>query len=220
VATELEDALKARKPFDVAVKELLTKLVKENKRIIFNGNNYTEEWRKEAARRGLLNHANTVDALPELMKPDVVKIFEKYKVLNSREIHARHEVAVETYVKTVNVEQLMVLMANRYILPAALKPEGRRRLSDVRRAASCSTREAKRLLGRISDWWTSYAATDKLAKALEHHAPNVEKHASSWTAWCAMVDSTRAGQSSPPPHAVWPPDLPGDAVYQVAPTPR
>ena len=111
-------------------KELLPKIIKENKRIIFNGNNYAEEWRKEAAKRGLLNLTNTVDALPELVKPDVVKTFEKYKVLNARELHARTEINYETYVKTINVEgQLMVLMANRYILPAALQyPEGRGRV--------------------------------------------------------------------------------------------
>jgi glutamine synthetase len=211
VATELEEALKARKPFDVAVKELLTRLIKENKRIIFNGNNYTEEWRKEAAKRGLLNHANTVDALPELVKPDVVKIFEKYKVLNSRELHARHEVAVETYVKTVNVEaQLMVLMANRYILPAGLQY-----LKDVAdsvksvRDAGGSSREAKRLLDRLVSLVNELrGATDKLEKALDHHAPTAEKHAKFMrdTVVPAMVAVREVGDEIEllTPHAVWP----------------
>src|SRR5437667_6920407 len=67
------------------------------------------------------NLRNTVDALPQLVTKEVVAAFEKYKVLNGRELKARYEVMVETYNKTVNVEgQLMVLMANRYILPAAL----------------------------------------------------------------------------------------------------
>ena len=71
---------------------------------------------------GLLNLRNTVDALPELVKPEVVKLLERYKILNEREIHARYEVFLENYNKTINVEgQLMVLMANRYILPAALE---------------------------------------------------------------------------------------------------
>ncbi len=100
-------------------------MIKENKRIIFNGNNYADEWQKEAAKRGLLNHRTSVDAYGELMKPDVVKTFEKYKVLNERELHARYEVALEQYNKTVNIEaQLMVLMANRYILPAAYRYQG------------------------------------------------------------------------------------------------
>ena len=97
-------------------------MIKENKRIIFNGNNYSKEWEKEAGKRGLLNLKNTVDALPQLFTKEVVGVFEKYKVLNERELHARYEIMLETYNKTVNVEgQLMVLMANRYILPAALR---------------------------------------------------------------------------------------------------
>src|SRR6476660_6328437 len=122
VANELEAAVKKGKSIEKAVKELLPKLIKDNKRIIFNGNGYSDEWPKEAGKRGLLNLTNTVDALPQIVKPDVIKAFEKHKVLNARELHARYEIALETYVKTVNVEaQLMVLMANRYILPSALK---------------------------------------------------------------------------------------------------
>src|SRR5262249_30365018 len=82
VAGQLESAVKGgKKTIEAAVKELLPKMMKENKRIIFNGNGYSDEWRKEAAKRGLLNLTNTVDALPELLKPDVVKMFEKYKVM-------------------------------------------------------------------------------------------------------------------------------------------
>jgi glutamine synthetase len=211
VATTLEEALKARKPFDVAVKELLTRLIKENKRIIFNGNNYTEEWRKEAAKRGLLNHANTVDALPELAKPEVMKIFEKYKVLNSRELNARYEVAVETYVKTINVEaQLMVLMSNRYILPAALQYQ-----KDVAdsvksvRAAGGNAKEAKRVLDRLVGLVnTLRVVTDKLAKALDHHAPSAEKHAKFMrdAVVPAMVSLRETGDEIELliPHASWP----------------
>ena len=105
---------KGGKTLEQAVGALLPKVIKAHKRIIFNGNNYSKEWEKEAGKRGLLNQKNTVDALPNLIAKDVVAIFEKYKVLNGRELHARYEVMVETYNKTVNVEgQLMVLMANR-----------------------------------------------------------------------------------------------------------
>src|SRR3954467_13266493 len=120
MAGELEKALKDGKKLDAAVKSLLTKVVKDNKRIIFNGNNYSAEWEKEAAKRGLLNHRTSVDAYGELMKPDVVQTFEKYKVLNERELRARYDVAIEQYNKTVHLEaQLMVLMANRSILRPA-----------------------------------------------------------------------------------------------------
>src|SRR5262249_12895495 len=122
IATELENAVREGQELSQAVARLLTKVIKEHKRIIFNGNNYAEEWQKEAGRRGLLNLRTTVDSLPQLIAPDVVKMFETYKVLNERELHARYDVNLETYTKTINIEaQLMVLMANRYILPAALK---------------------------------------------------------------------------------------------------
>src|SRR6059036_2030168 len=110
------------KTLEHAVGELLPRMIKEHKRIIFNGNNYSKEWEKEAGKRGLLNLKNTVDALPQPVAKEAVGIFEKYKVLNEREVHARYDIMVETYTKTVNVEgQLMVLMANRYILPAVLE---------------------------------------------------------------------------------------------------
>src|SRR5579862_5261263 len=85
MATQLEKATKAGKSIEQAVGELLPKVIKENKGIIFNGNNYAAEWEKEAAKRGLLNLKNTVDALPQLVSKDVVATFEKYKVLNGRE---------------------------------------------------------------------------------------------------------------------------------------
>ena len=78
------------------MQELLPKLIKENKRIIFNGNGYSEEWRKEAGKRGLLNLTNTVDALPRARQAGRHQGFEKYKVLDERELHARYEVALET----------------------------------------------------------------------------------------------------------------------------
>src|SRR4051794_34719992 len=122
MATELEKAMKGGKTLAQAVTELLPKVIKENKRIIFNGNNYSAEWEKEAAKRGLLNLKNTVDALPQMVSKEVIGLFEKYKVLTERELHARFEIMLETYNKVVNIEgQLMVLIANRYIMPAALE---------------------------------------------------------------------------------------------------
>jgi glutamine synthetase len=104
VAGELERAVKGGEKLEDAVAKLLTRLLKEHKRIVFNGDGYSQEWQEEAGRRGLLNLKNTVDALPELTKPEVVKIFEKHKVLNEREVRARYLVAVEQYNKTINIE--------------------------------------------------------------------------------------------------------------------
>src|SRR6185295_2100404 len=148
MATELEKAIKGGKSLEAAVGALLPKVIKEHKRIIFNGNNYSREWEKEAGKRGLLNQKNTVEALPNLISKEVVGIFEKYKVLNERELHARYEVMVETYNKTVNVEgQLMVLLANRYILPAAIEyqKQAAQSVAAVKSAGGKST-ESKKVL--------------------------------------------------------------------------
>jgi len=180
-ATELEKGLKEGKKLQVAVKNLLTKLIKENKQIIFNGNNYADEWQKDAAKRGLLNHRTSVDAFGEILKPDVVKAFEKFGVLNERELKARYEVALEQYNKTVNIEaQLMVLMANRYILPAAYRYEGELAQSvAAMKAAGVVSKETKKTLETVARMTDEAKSTvDKLQDLLEHEANgDLVKHA-------------------------------------------
>ena len=180
LATDLEAAVSGGKTIDQAAWALLPKVIKQHKRIIFNGNNYSDEWQREAKKRGLLNLRNTVDALPELTQPAVVKMFEKHKVLTARELKARCEINFEAYNKTINVEaQLMVLMANRYILPAALdymKQVGQ--TVAAARAGGVPTKQGKVLLTRLVKLTDTLKVTaDTLAKALDHHAESTEKHA-------------------------------------------
>ncbi|MBI4486959.1 MAG: glutamine synthetase III, partial [Acidobacteria bacterium] len=171
MATELEKLVKSGKSLNTAVAELLPKVIQENKRIIFNGNNYSKEWEKEAGKRGLLNLKNTVDALPQLVTKEAIKLFEKYRILNERELRARYEIMVETYNKTVNVEgQLMVLMANRYVLPAAFQYQTQVGESVAAvKAAGGQSIEGKRALDALTKLTDTFKRrTDKLAKALEH----------------------------------------------------
>jgi glutamine synthetase len=171
IATELEKATAKGAALEDAVGKLLVKLIKENKRIIFNGNGYSDEWQKEAGKRGLLNLRNTVDALPELVSPETTRLFEDYKVLNIRELNARLEVNVETYIKTINIEaQTMVLMANRYILPAALRfsTELAQGVA-ASKAAGVPGKEAKKLLSTLTGHIDGFRTqTDALVKALAH----------------------------------------------------
>jgi glutamine synthetase len=180
MATELEKAIKGGKTLAQAVTELLPKVIKENKRIIFNDNNYSAEWEKEAGKRGLLNLKNTVDALPQLISKEVVGLFEKYKVLNKRELHARYEIMLETYNKVVNIEgQLMVLMANRYIMPAALDYQRQvgASVSAVKSAGSKSV-EGKKTLDKLTKLVDKFKqASDKLERELAHEGAGTEKHA-------------------------------------------
>jgi glutamine synthetase len=211
MASELEKSIKGGKSIEQAVADLLPKVIKENKRIIFNGNNYSAEWEKEAGKRGLLNLKNTVDALPQLVAKEVVAIFEKYKILNSRELHARYEIMLETYNKVVNVEgQLMVLMANRYILPAAFdyQKQVAESVAAVKAAGGKSV-ESKKTLDRIIKLVDEIRRrTDKLATALEHADGSAEKHAKYFrdTVIPAMAALREAGDALEVimPHETWP----------------
>jgi glutamine synthetase len=180
MATELEKATKGGKTIEKAVADLLPKVIKENKRIIFNGNNYAAEWEKEAGKRGLLNLKNSVDAFPQLISKEVVAAFTKYKILNERELHARYEIMLEQYNKTVNIEgQLMVLMANRYIMPAAFEYQRQVGASvSAVKAAGAKSVEGKKSLDKLTKLIDKFKVqADKLEKVLAHEGPSAEKHA-------------------------------------------
>jgi len=180
MATELDERLAKGETLEAAVAALLQKTIKAHKRIIFNGNGYSAEWQKEAAKRGLLNHKNTVDALPEIVKAPVIKAFERYKVLTAAELHARFEINLETYCKTINIEaQLMVLMANRYILPAAFATQTLVGQSvAAAKAGGVPSKEGKKRLTKLVKLADAFhVQTGKLAAALDHTSTSTEKHA-------------------------------------------
>ena len=187
-------------------------MMKDNKRIIFNGNNYADEWQTDAAKRGLLNLKTSVDAYPELMKPDVVKAFEKYAVLNERELRARYDVALEQYNKTINIEaQLMVLMGNRYILPAGYRYQGQLATTVAAvKAAGASAKETRRSLDELSRLTDEFKVrVDKLQHLLEHEAgDSPEKHGKYFRDKVvpAMVALRETGDNLEcvVPHDLWP----------------
>ncbi|WP_077534053.1 glutamine synthetase III family protein [Massiliimalia massiliensis] len=122
VAEELSqfaDILEQADDFNAALHELIKKTFSEHKRIVFNGNNYSDEWVEEAKRRGLLNLKTTVDALPSFISDKNVALFTKHKIFTTAELHSRYEILMESYSKKINIEALTMLdMAKRKILPA------------------------------------------------------------------------------------------------------
>jgi glutamine synthetase len=212
VATQLENAVSAGRKLEDAVKDLLVSLVKENKRIIFNGNNYSQEWHEEAQRRGLLNLRTSVEALAELVKPEAIQAFEKYKVLNARELQARYDVNIEAYCKTVNVEgQLMVLMANRYITPAGLEYQTQvANALNATKTAGVDCGDTPKLLVRVATLVSDFRRrTDELASILEHEGNgSAEAHARYMRdkvipAMAALRDAGDTLETIVP-HALWP----------------
>jgi glutamine synthetase len=181
VATHLEKAVQGGKDLNKAVQELLPGIIKESKKVLFSGDNYTAEWHVEAEKRGLPNLRNTVDTLPVILRKDSVELFGKYKVYSERELQSRFAILAENYVKTVNVEgRLTALMARTMILPAALRyqAEVAQAVTATKAAGVDNTGQAKllqSLTATITDFQT---ATAKLDSALAHHAEgDVLQHA-------------------------------------------
>ena len=122
IADELEqfaDELEGKEDFNDALNTLIKRVIKEHKRIIFNGDGYADAWKAEAAKRGLTNLPTTVDALPHYTDEKNVKLFTKHKIYTEVEMQSRQDIILETYAKTINIEALTASdMVKRDILPA------------------------------------------------------------------------------------------------------
>jgi glutamine synthetase len=117
IATRLEKAKNLEKEVTAIVQEVM----KEHGRVIFNGNNYSEEWVKEAARRGLPNIPSAIEAYGTLANESAVALFEKYKVMTGRELHSRYEIVLEQYAKHIHIEaRCAVAMTKNQYLPSIL----------------------------------------------------------------------------------------------------
>ena len=122
VLCDMADKLEAAEDLPMALHDMIKDTIAAHKRIIFNGNGYSDEWVAEAERRGLPNIKCMVDAVPALVKPAAVEIFEKHGVYTKAEMESRAEVMYETYSKTINIEALtMIDMAKKQIVPATIK---------------------------------------------------------------------------------------------------
>ncbi|HEX2947659.1 MAG TPA: glutamine synthetase III [Clostridia bacterium] len=122
VAEELSqfaEKLESAEDFTKTLNALIKKTITEHKRIIFNGNNYAEEWVREAEKRGLLNLKTTVDALPYFASEKNIKLFTGHKIFTEQEIHSRFDIQMESYCKTINIEALTMLdMVKKDIIPS------------------------------------------------------------------------------------------------------
>ncbi len=125
VAEELEqfaDRLDKASDLTTEVLAIVKDTMQNHKRIIFNGNNYSDEWIEEAAKRGLPNLRTSVDAIPAFASEKSVALFEKHGIFSRAEVESRTEILLEGYAKTINIEALTMLdMAKKEILPVVLK---------------------------------------------------------------------------------------------------
>ena len=119
VLCEFADRLETAKDFEAEVNAIIKETVKNHKRIIFNGNNYSDEWVEEAEKRGLLNLKTTPEALPYYISDENIALFGKHKIYSRVEMESRCEVLLDSYSKVINIEALTMLeMVRKEILPA------------------------------------------------------------------------------------------------------
>ncbi len=125
------DELEKAEDFNQGITDIIRRVMNEHGRIIFNGNNYSDEWVREAKRRGLLNLPTTIDALPYITSEKNIKLFESQGVFTEAELRSRQEIYIENYCRLLHIEAMTMLdMANMEIIPAAIKYKG-----DVAKAA-------------------------------------------------------------------------------------
>ena len=119
---EAADVLEQAEDFEAAVHDLIKNLLTEHRRIIFNGNGYSEAWVQEAEKRGLPNMKTMVDAIPALTTEKAVKLYEEFGVFTRAELESRAEIEYENYSKIINIEaRTMIDMASKQIIPAVIK---------------------------------------------------------------------------------------------------
>ena len=171
VAEELSriaDELEGVEDFNAALNDVIRRLIKEHKRIIYSGNGYTKEWEEEAARRGLSNYKTLPDALAHMCDKHNVELFEKHRIYTEKELISRREIILENYARVIGIEaDTMIDMIRKEILPASVKyvktlaesAESKRRVSE-----NISTEFAEKLSSRLS------ALNDGLYKESEHLA--------------------------------------------------
>lgn len=150
---EVEAAMKKKKSFEEALREVLKNTYKKHSRIVFNGDGYSEAWQKEAKRRGLLNLRTALEAIELFNSQKNLELFSKYGVLNQRELEARQEIMYDQYFKTVNIEgETTEWIAQTQILPGVLAYLAE--LSEVEvksRAAARTTEQVVKAADALSD---------------------------------------------------------------------
>jgi len=150
---KLADELDKLEPCDFAgLTKILSGIIKANKQVLFEGNNYAEEWYAEAAKRGLPNNRSTVDALPALATAKAKKVFSHFGVLSERELAARVAIIWERYVKVSNIEANCALdMAKTMILPAAVKYLGELAAAGTSKGVTAMSDKVAAVAGQLVD---------------------------------------------------------------------
>ncbi len=124
ISDEIEAIMNTGKTIQEALQEILPKVFREHMAVVFNGNGYSKEWHEEAEKRGLLNLQNTVSGLKRFTHPSVVEVFKRANVFTEKEIHARQEIFLEAYAKTITIEgQVTLSMVKERVIPVVQRAQ-------------------------------------------------------------------------------------------------
>jgi glutamine synthetase len=122
MTTSLEAEIKSGADFETALSKVLSDTLKATSKVIFNGDGYSDDWQKEAKKRGLLNLKTTMDSIPHFSAKKNIELFEKYNVLSEREVESRKEIMIEQYFKTINIEgETTEMMIRNMVIPGAVR---------------------------------------------------------------------------------------------------
>ena len=176
---EFADKLENATDFNQELNALIKAKIKKHKRILFSGNNYSNEWKKEAKKRGLLNLQSTVDALPLYGQKKNVELFEKHKVLSKNEINSRMEILLENYSNIVHIEALTAIdIARKHIVPSIVSYQAFL-LNETVLKEKCAKKLSRKLeedlLGKISE------LAEKFYESLEKLDESEKKYNKTWT---------------------------------------
>ena len=176
-ADELEGT--AGEDFEKAAIDYVKQVLRDHQRIIFDGNGYAEEWTVEAEKRGLSNYRTTADALPCLLDPKNIKLFEEFGILNETEVRSRYEVKLEKYNKLINIEaRTMKRMVRQMYLPAIRKfaaevSDNVLKIKSVDAGADMGAHEE--LIRRlVADMKRIYELVEKLDERSEEHTSELQ----------------------------------------------
>ena len=223
---EFADKLEKAEDFTAALNALVRTTIKEHKRIIYNGNNYSGEWLKEAEKRGLLNLRSTPDALPYYISDKNVTMFEKFKVLSKTEVCSRYEIQLDNYRKEINIEALtMIDMIKKDIIPAAfsyMKDLGGEALNKKRLNQEINCELEETLLEKLSSLCAElYKENEKLEKSVNSDKTfeNVLAEAQYYrgTVFAAMEDTRKTADEieSLVGEKYWPYPTYGELLFSV-----
>ncbi len=223
---QFADTLEGAENFDLAVAKLIKDTLVSHHRILFDGNGYSDEWEKEAQKRGLLNLKTSIDAYRTFMDPKNVSLFSSLGVMSESEMHAREEICFENYAKVVNIEALtMIVMASRDYIPAVEAYIASIADTAAKKLAVCpdvSCAVEKDLIRRLSELNTAaYSAVERL-KLAETEAAGISSARDRATCYCnhviPIMDELRVAvdeMETLTASKLWPVPTYGDMMFRV-----